>query len=145
MTQFQGKMLVPGLTVLVIGSILGYILFPVLDVSSLLLGILAKEITSYLLLQLLVSSILLTLVILVLTLIYSYYLRSKFNYKRIYRFGVYWHKTKPYCPRCGGELHETAFDYMKCGSCEENIYLSDDSNKSVKKYKDIIDIIRKET
>ena len=146
MKLYQRKTLWYDLILILAGSLIGYLLFPVLDVSNLLLGILSKEVSSYKLLQLLVSSILVILVLSGIFLVHSYDFRKRYQHKKIYRFGVYWYKHKPYCPFCGGKLIEYPLvNCFDCENCKERIIPWDFLKNYPPKIRDILEIIRKET
>jgi tRNA(Ile2) C34 agmatinyltransferase TiaS len=76
---------------------------------------------------------------------YSRHLHSKYNYKRIYRFGIYWYKHKPYCPYCGHKLeYIPGNNYFDC-SCGERIVPCDSVKRFYPPLRDVFEIIKKET
>jgi predicted RNA-binding Zn-ribbon protein involved in translation (DUF1610 family) len=146
MKIFQSRALLYDLIILLVGILLGYILFPVLDVSNLLLGILAEKVSSHRLLQLLVVSILVILVLIGIFLVHSYDFRKRYQHKKIYRYGLYWYKHKPYCPYCGEKLPmPSGLEWFDCSSCGKRIVPCDDLNKHFPKVRDILEIIKRET
>ncbi|MCJ7650657.1 MAG: hypothetical protein MUP85_18760 [Candidatus Lokiarchaeota archaeon] len=76
---------------------------------------------------------------------YVVILHRRLNTKRLFKFGVYWHKVKPYCPACGNKLEDTAFDFIVCANCSEQIKLYDIKTNTYPNLKEAIEIIRKET
>ncbi|MDP3582181.1 MAG: hypothetical protein Q8S39_09615 [Ignavibacteria bacterium] len=54
-------------------------------------------------------------------LVYIAYLHKKYQYKKRFRFGVYWKEHTPFCPHCGGRLIENDDSYLVCILCEERL------------------------
>lgn len=122
--------------------LLTFLLNPIAKMLDVILNDLSDRATKLIVLQLLVG-----LLIVIFVLIASIFIILKnFNYKKHFRFGVYWHKLKPYCPHCGNKLKETV-DYkylLDCPVCEERICLIEDKNMKHIELKDAIEIVRKE-
>jgi len=120
---------------------LGFLTNPISKIFDSLISDFSDKATKMLILQLWVG----LSIILFGLLAYIIYLYKKYNYKRVFRFGVYWYKVKPHCPYCGGKLKTTNYDYLECSTCEERINLCDDKKKIFYKLNDVSEIIRKET
>ena len=120
---------------------LSFLLTPISKILAALLSRFSSNSIELLIFQLMVG---LSIVILGLV-SYIIHLRQKLKTKRIFRFGVYWHKDKPYCPYCGERLVETPFEFLGCSNCEEKINLCNDKTKTFLIYKDALKIIRRET
>ncbi len=120
---------------------LSFLTNPIAKIFDSLISDFSDKATKMLVLQLWVG----LLIVLLGLLSYIIYLYKKYNYKRIFLFGVYWRKRKPYCPYCGSKLVETSFEFLGCPNCEEKINLCDSKTKTFLKYKDALEIIKNET
>ena len=146
--MFEEKKLLTGIFLIIIGALLNYIFQPFVTIGRLIQNALASQLQPELMLQLLAVSIVLLFLATALFLFYSRRLQSRYNHKRIYRFGVYWYKHKPYCPFCGNKLNiNESWDCFDCPNCEERILPVENLKRLFpnKKIKEIVETIKKET
>jgi hypothetical protein len=142
MQYFQSTKLLERMLYIVLGIAFGLFVIPLKSFAGIVLNELALKISPNLILQLWGTTTFLLLVIIGFLILRSYNLRSKFNYKRVYFLGAYWHQLKPYCPYCGDRLDIHNNEYPFCNGCNHRVNFCDPASNQHYKINEAIEYVK---